>query len=62
MNDAAGFAFHDLAPGEDRVAKALLARRQIVEGEAGSIIHSQTSSASRSPENAQRAEGGKKLR
>ena len=62
MNDAAGFAFHDLAPGEESFRDAVLAGRQIVEGKGRSIIHSQTSSASRSPENAQRAEGGKKLR
>src|SRR5229473_1285451 len=48
-------------PGEHRVAKILLARRQIVKGE-DAAIHPYRSSARRSPENAQRAEGGKKLR
>src|SRR5712691_1808375 len=48
-------------PGEHRIAKILLAWRQIVKGKVGAV-HSYKSSASRSPENAQRAEGGKKLR
>src|SRR5260370_22655793 len=48
-------------PRQHRVAKTLLARRQIVKG-VDSPIHPYASSASRSPDNAHPSEGGKKLR
>ena len=49
-------------PGEDRVAKAFLARREVMKRKTGGDISHHRSSARRSPEKAQRAEGGKKLR
>src|SRR5262249_44381472 len=48
-------------PAQDSVAKAFLAGCQVVEGETRAAGHP-TSSASRNPENAHRAEAGKKLR
>src|SRR5215471_19037231 len=51
----------DAEPAEDGVAKAFLSGSQIMEGKSRATPHS-ISSASLTPANAQRAEGGKKLR
>src|SRR6516165_6036972 len=48
-------------PAEHSIAETLFARRQVIKGKTPTIDHS-TSSASRNPAKAQRAEGGKKLR